>query len=78
MLKQHFKNHITFTFRHVRTDDVKKVVHDLKNNKAAGHEITVKILKDRGCLFDNLKNCINQSIENSNFPDCLKTLLHQS
>ena len=73
IIKKHFKNHITFTFRHVTTDEVKKIIHDLKNNKAASGEILVKILKNCGCIFDILKNCINQSIETSNFPDCLKT-----
>ena len=34
--------------------------------------IPIKILKYYGCIFDILKNCINQSIETSNFPDCLK------
>ena len=45
IIKHHVKNRITFTFRGVATDEVKKVVHDLKNIKAAGGEIPVKILK---------------------------------
>ena len=43
IIKKHFKNHITFTFRHATAGEVKKVIHDLKNNKAAGGEIPVKI-----------------------------------
>ena len=43
IIKKHFKNHIHFTFRHVTTDEVKKVIHDLKNNKAAGGVMPVKI-----------------------------------
>ena len=43
------------------------------NIKAASGEIPVKILKSCGCIFDILKNCMNQSVETSNFPDCLKT-----
>ena len=69
IIKKHFKNNITFTFRHVTTDEVKKVILCLKNNKADGGEIPVKILKSCGCIYDILKNCINQSIETYNFPD---------
>ena len=43
IIKQHFKNHITFTFRHVTTNEIKKVIHNFKNNEAAGGKITVKI-----------------------------------
>ena len=42
IIKQYFKNQITFTLRHVTTQ---KVIHDLKNNNAAGGEIPVKIFK---------------------------------
>ena len=73
IIKTHFKNHIIFTFRHVKTEAVKKIIHDLKNNKAVGGETPVKILKSCGSIFDIIKNCINQSIETSNFPDCFKT-----
>ena len=40
--------------------------------KAARGEIPVKTLKSCGCMFDILKNCINQTIEIFNFLDCLK------
>ena len=36
--------------------------------------LRVKELKHCDCISDILKNCIKQSIETSNFPDCLKTL----
>ena len=42
------------------------------NIKAASGEVPVKILKSCGCIFDILKNCMNQSIETSNFSDWLK------
>ena len=45
---------------HITTDEVKKVIHDLKNNKVAAGEIPVKILKNCGCVFDILKNCFNR------------------
>ena len=28
IIKKHFKNYVTFTFRHVATEKVKKVIHD--------------------------------------------------
>ena len=74
IIKKHFKNHIKFIFRYVTTDDVKNVILDFKNNKAASSEIPVKILKICGFKFDTLKYCSNQSIETCNFPDCLKTV----
>ena len=46
IIKQYFKKQITFTLRYVTTDEVKKVIHDLKNNKAAGGEIPIKTLKN--------------------------------
>ena len=71
-MKQHLKYRNTFTFRHLTVDEVKKVIHDLNNNKAAGGEIPVRILKNFVCIIDIVINCINQLIETSNFPDCLK------
>ena len=52
---------------------LKKVIHDLNNNKAGGGKIPVKNWKNCSCIFDILKNCINKSTETPNFPDCLKT-----
>ena len=71
IIKKHLNDHITFTFRHVTTDEVKKVIHDLKNDKVGG-EIPAQIFKICDCILDILKNCINQSIETFNFLDCLK------
>ena len=50
IVKKLFKNHTTYTFRHPVTDEVKKIIHDLKN-KAAGGESPVKILKNCVCIF---------------------------
>ena len=62
MIKQHFKNHITFAFRHVTADEVKKVIHDLQNNKTVSGQIRVKILRIFGSIFDISKKRIKQSI----------------
>ena len=48
---------------------INKVILDLKNSKAAGSKMLVKILKNCVSTFNILKNCINQSVETSNFLD---------
>ena len=53
-------------------DDVKTVTPDLKNNKSAGGEIPIQILKESEFTFGILANCINKSIETGCFPDSLK------
>ena len=40
----------------------------MRSKKSAGGEIPVKILKE----IEILTNCNNQSVDTSNFPDCLK------
>ena len=55
------------------TDEVKKVIIDLKTNKSVGGEITIQILKKSEFTFECLKNCINHSIEETGiFPSSLK------
>ena len=42
VIKQHLKNHNTFTFRHITLNEIKKVIHDFfKKNMAVGGEIPV-------------------------------------
>ena len=52
-------------------DDVKTVIQDLKNNKSAGREISIQILKESEFAFETLTDCINKSIETGYFPDSL-------
>ncbi|XP_057296138.1 uncharacterized protein LOC130625045 [Hydractinia symbiolongicarpus] len=40
--------------------------------KATNGEIRVKILKESGQCFKKLRDCINEDIKNSRFPNCLK------
>ena len=61
-----------FSFRPVSFEEVKKIIQDLKTNKAVGGEILTKILKECEFTFDVLTNCINKSIETGYFPDSLK------
>ena len=61
-----------FSFQPISVDDVKTVIRDLKNNKSAGGEIQIQILKESEFTFGILTNCINKSIETGCFPDSLK------
>ena len=53
----------SFSFRPVSVEEVRKIIQDLKTNKAVGGEMPTKILKECECNFDLLTNCINKSIE---------------
>ena len=61
-----------FSFWPVSVEKVKKIIRNLKTNKAVGGEIPTKILKECEYNFDVLTNCINKSIETGYFPDSLK------
>ena len=67
-----YRGIISFSFRPVSVEKVKKIIQDLKPNKAVGGEIPTKILKECEFIFDVLSNCINKSIETGYFPDSLK------
>ena len=62
----------SFSFRPVSVEEVKKIIRDLKNNKAVSGEIPTKILRESEFTFDVLTYCINKSIETGDFPDSLK------
>ena len=62
-IKKNSKNIKKFSFRPVTTDEVKKVIKDLKTNKSVGEEIPMQILKESEFTFECLSNCINHSIE---------------
>ena len=53
-------------------DKAKKIIRDLKTNKAFGAEIPTKILRECEFTFDVLTKCVNKSIETGFFPDSLK------
>ena len=71
-IKAKFNSARIFSFQPVSVDDVKTVIRDLKNNKSAGGEIPIQILKESEFTFGILTNCINKSIEAGCFPDSLK------
>ena len=63
IIKENFSNVKKFAFQLVSTEDVKKVIKDLKTNKSVGGEIPTQILKESEFTFETLKNCINQSFK---------------
>ena len=62
-IKKKYKNIKKISFRPVTTDEVKKVIKDLKTNKSAVGEIPVQILKESEFTFECLTNCINHLVE---------------
>ena len=71
-IKENFPNVKKFAFQLVSTEDVKKVIKDLKTNKSVRGEIPTQILKESEFTFETLKNCINQSLKTTGeFPGSL-------
>ena len=62
-IKTKYRGISSFSFRPVSAEEVRKIIQDLKTNKAVGGEMPTKILKECECNFDLLTNCINKSIE---------------
>ena len=48
------------------------MIKDLQNNKAAGGEIPLNILKKSNFTFDELAECVNYILKNGKFPYSLK------
>ena len=53
-------------------EDVRLIIKDLKNNKAAGGDISLKLLEECDFTYEKLTNCINNSLSEGSFPDSLK------
>ena len=53
-------------------EDVRLIIKDLKNNKAAGRDTPPKLLKECDFTYEKLTNCINNSLSEGLFPDSLK------
>ena len=62
-------------------EEVRLIIKDLKNNKAAGGDIPLKLLKECDFTHEKLTNCINNSLSEALFSDSLKraniTLVHK-
>ena len=57
-IKTKHRHIINFSFSPVSAEEVKKIIQDLKTNKAIGSEIPTKKLKEIKFTFDVLTNCI--------------------
>ena len=53
-------------------EDVRLIIQDLKNNKAAGGDIPLKLLKECDFTYGKLTNCMNNSLSEGLFPESLK------
>ena len=71
-IKTKYRGISSFSFWPVSVEEVKKIIQDLKTNKAVAGDIPTKILLKCEFIFDVLTNCINKSIEIWYFPDNLK------
>ena len=61
-----------FSFQPVSTDEVKKIIKNLKNSKSLGGEIPTKILKKSEFTLEILTQCVHKSFASGEFPDCFK------
>ena len=57
-VKTKHRHIINFSFPPVSAEEVKKIIQDLKTNKAVGGEISTNKLKECKFTFDVLTNCI--------------------
>ena len=53
-------------------EDVRLIIKDMKNNKAAGGDIPLKLLKECDFTYEKLTNCINNSLSEGLLTDSLK------
>ena len=71
-IKKHFKINTSFSFSPTNKDEIVAIIKDLQNNKAAGGEIPLNILKKSNFTFDELTECVNYTLKNGKFPDSLE------
>ena len=71
-IKKHFKINTAFSFSPTSKDEIVAIIKGLQNNKAAGGEIPLNILKKSNFTFDKLTECVNYTLKNGTFPYSLK------
>ena len=71
-IKQNIHYIEKFSFRFVSLEGVRLIIKTWTINKAAGGDIPLKLLKECDFTYDKLTNCINNSLSEGFFPDCLK------
>ena len=71
-IKQNLRHIEKFSFRFITLEDARLISKDLKNNKVAGGDIFLELLKEYEFTHETLTNCKNNSISQGLFPDFLK------
>ena len=66
-IKKHFKIKTTFFFSLTSKDEIVAIIKYLQNNKAAGGEIPLNILKKSNFTFHELTECVNFTLKNGKF-----------
>ena len=71
-IEEHFKINTTFSFSPTSKDEIVTIIKDLQNKKAAGGQTPLNILKKSNFIFDELAECVNNTLKNEKFPHWLK------
>ena len=58
-IKKHFEIKTTFSFSPTSKDEIVAIIKGLQNNKAAGGEIPLNVLKKSNFTFDEFTECVN-------------------
>ena len=71
-LKSKYNFQKKFSFKPVLVKYVESVIKNIPNNRAAGGEILLHILKQSDFIYQMLTDCINGALSQGIFPDSLK------
>ena len=71
-LKSKYNFQETFSFRPVPVNSVESIIKNIPNNRAAGGEIPLHILKQSGFTYQLLTDRINGALSQGIYPDSLK------
>ena len=71
-LKSKYNFQEKFSFKPVPVKYVESIIKNIPNNRAAGGEIPLHILKQSGFTYQMLTDCINGALSQGIFPDSLK------
>ena len=71
-IKKRYKAKGNFSFSLATTKEIKPIIRDLPNNKAAGGKILVNILKKLNFSLDELTICVNNALISGKFPITFK------
>ena len=71
-LKSEYNFQEKFSFKPVPVKYVESIIKNISNNREAGGEIPLHILKEAGFTYQMLTDCINDALSQGIFPDSLK------